>query len=149
MDLYTSCFSNISELPEEAVPISICLKTPDWFQEAEYKALAPKRGFFETYRRNHDKSYYTQCYRAQVLAPLDADEVFHELSLMTGGRTAVLLCYEQMEEFCHRHLVAQWLTENGYSVKEWSRITSPEVPDNSERICFTAIHQEAEEVRFI
>ena len=29
-----------------------------------------------------------------------------------------LLCYEESEEFCHRHLVAKWLRDFGYEVKE-------------------------------
>lgn len=31
----------------------------------------------------------------------------------------VLLCYEKPTDFCHRHLVAQWLIENGFECKEY------------------------------
>jgi uncharacterized protein (DUF488 family) len=30
----------------------------------------------------------------------------------------VLLCYEKSGDFCHRHLVAEWLRRYGYEVKE-------------------------------
>lgn len=30
-----------------------------------------------------------------------------------------LVCYEKPSDFCHRHLVAQWLSQNGFKCKEW------------------------------
>ena len=30
----------------------------------------------------------------------------------------VLLCYEKPDEFCHRHLVAEWFNRNGIYVVE-------------------------------
>lgn len=29
-----------------------------------------------------------------------------------------LLCYEKPDDFCHRHLVADWLRKNGYECEE-------------------------------
>ena len=31
----------------------------------------------------------------------------------------VLICYEKPDDFCHRHLVANWFNENGVNCKEW------------------------------
>ena len=31
----------------------------------------------------------------------------------------VLLCYEKRGDFCHRHLVADWLNKNGFNCEEW------------------------------
>lgn len=36
----------------------------------------------------------------------------------------VLLCYEKPEDFCHRHLVADWLNSSKilpYDIKEWRK----------------------------
>lgn len=30
-----------------------------------------------------------------------------------------LICYEKPSDFCHRHLVAEWLNQNGYKCEEW------------------------------
>ena len=30
-----------------------------------------------------------------------------------------LLCYEKPDDFCHRHLVADWLNKNGYKCEEY------------------------------
>ena len=40
---------------------------------------------------------------SSILAQLDAGTVYHEL-----GEDAVLLCYEELGQFWHRRLVAEW-----------------------------------------
>ena len=30
----------------------------------------------------------------------------------------VMLCYEKPSDFCHRHILAAWLTEHGHTVTE-------------------------------
>lgn len=32
-----------------------------------------------------------------------------------------LVCYEKPTDFCHRHLVAEWLCKNGFECHEWKR----------------------------
>ena len=35
------------------------------------------------------------------------------------GDNAVMLCYEKPGDFCHRHLIADWITKNtGITVEE-------------------------------
>ena len=38
---------------------------------------------------------------------------------LTGGGDFALVRYESPNKFCHRHLVANWLTENGYASREY------------------------------
>lgn len=33
----------------------------------------------------------------------------------------VLLCWENPNDFCHRHIVADWLRKAGFEVKEWEK----------------------------
>ena len=30
-----------------------------------------------------------------------------------------LICYEKPSDFCHRHLVSEWLKERGFDIEEW------------------------------
>jgi len=60
---------------------------------------------------------YRQKYQA-ILARLDPRKVYEDL-----GQEAVLLCWEQPGEFCHRRLVAAWL-------EEALGVTVPELPFN-------------------
>lgn len=39
------------------------------------------------------------------------------------GEDAILLCYENPTLFCHRHIVARWLTLNGYPTTEYEYTT--------------------------
>ena len=74
-----------------------------------YPALAPKHSFWKVWHDNIGKiseeentKYYIEEYWNQVLSKLDPEEVFNELEY------SVLLCYEPVSEFCHRHIVAAW-----------------------------------------
>ena len=132
--IYTSYFANLRKLPENIIPISICGKAPDWYKGLQYKKLAPKYDFFMEWKKNHDNDYYIKCFKEQVLDKLNVDDVVKELDsllidvtttlnykvdLMLVSRIA-LVCYEKPSDFCHRHLVADWLNKNGISCKEWS-----------------------------
>ena len=39
---------------------------------------------------------------------------------MSGyDKDVALVCYEKPSDFCHRHLVADWLNKNGFECKEF------------------------------
>ncbi len=101
--LYTSYFNSGEWDSEYAV--SIAGKSPPWYNQAEFKELAPKFWFFEKYKRDGDKDFYTKQYHEEVLSHLDPEEVYNRL-----GQNTVLLCWEKPGEFCHRHIVADWFT---------------------------------------
>ena len=81
-----------------------------------------------------DNDYYIKCFKEHVLDKLNVDDVVKELdSLLIDVTTTLnykvdsmlvpriaLVCYEKPSDFCHRHLVADWLNKNGISCKEWS-----------------------------
>ena len=86
--------------------------------------LAPKKEFWQKWHDNIGKIseeentlYYVKEYYHQVLKKLDP-----ELLLDSLPNKTILLCYEESEEFCHRHLVAFWLELfldiDTYEVKE-------------------------------
>ena len=123
--IYTSYFAKLKSLPEHIVPISICGKAPDWYKGLQYKKLAPKYDFFMEWKKNHDNGYYIKCFNEQVLDKLDIREVYSDLwhlsdNTMLTEPDICLVCYEKPSDFCHRHLVADWLNKNGIPCKEWS-----------------------------
>lgn len=132
--IYTSYFAKLRFLPENIVPVSICGKAPDWYTGAEYKKLAPKYGFFMEWKRTGDNNYYIKCFKEQVLDKLSYISVVNHLQLMLPYDMRVdmdsdvaintkyhvaLICYEKPTDFCHRHLVADWLNRNGVRCEEW------------------------------
>lgn len=124
--IYTTYFAQLRNLPENIIPISICGKAPDWYKGLQYKKLAPKYDFFMEWKKNHDNDYYIKCFKEQVLDKLNVNEVVYELTEThnQGGHFDIdfaLVCYEKPEDFCHRHLVSNWLKENGYDCEEWGK----------------------------
>lgn len=74
-----------------------------------YLSLAPKESFFKTWKNNREKvdeiennKYYINEFYNQILKQLDPKKVYEELD------GSILLCYEESNEFCHRHIVAAW-----------------------------------------
>lgn len=132
--IYTSYFAKLKSLPENVIPISICGKAPNWYTGLQYKKLAPKYDFFMKWKETHDNDYYIKCFNEQVLDKLDAQKVVQELNNLIDGimlnpkifhdksliPDIALICYEKPSDFCHRHLVADWLNQNGFECKEWS-----------------------------
>lgn len=123
--IYTSYFAKLKELENHnIIPISICGKAPDWYKGLQYKKLAPKYGFFMEWKKNHDNGYYIEHFQKEVLDGLDATEVILDFSRMVygfnvGENDIALICYEKPSDFCHRHLVADWLNQNGFKCEEW------------------------------
>ena len=121
--IYTSYFGKIKSLPKSIIPISICGKAPDWYTGLQYKKLAPKYHFFMKWKETNDNDYYINHYHSEVLDKLDAQFVIADLKhlcneSMYSDIDICLICYEKPSEFCHRHLVAEWLRNNGYECKE-------------------------------
>lgn len=112
MKIYTSYFAKMKKIPEDILRISICGKAPDWYDGIQYKKVAPKYGFFQEWKKNHDNDFYIKHFNSEVLETLKAEEVYKDLEKLSNGNDCVLLCYEKSSDFCHRHLVANWLKEN-------------------------------------
>ena len=75
------------------------------------------------WKKTHDNNMYIKCFKEQVTDNLNANLVVNDLKQMVQekyceGKDIALVCYEKSEDFCHRHLVAKWLKENGYNVEE-------------------------------
>ena len=84
--------------------VSIATKAPEGFNGRRYPQLYPKWWFFKIYKDTGNKEHYTKHYHKEILNKLNPQRVYEDL-----GENAVLLCWEKTGEFCHRHLVADWL----------------------------------------
>lgn len=139
MLIYTSYFTKLKHLPKNIIPISICGRAPEWYKGPQYKKLAPKYKFFIEWKKNNDNDYYKKCFNEQVLSNLDASNVYQDLYDIAENFVnalpdddirkqhqqlgfpyiVALICYEEPNDFCHRHLVANWLTSNDIKCVEW------------------------------
>ena len=76
------------------------------------------------WKKNHNNDYYIEHFQAEVLDGLNATDVILDFSKMVhsfnvGESDIALICYENPSDFCHRHLVAEWLKKNGFECEEW------------------------------
>lgn len=117
MKIYTSYFANLRKIPDSIIPISISCKPPKGYNGLKYEVLAPSYALLSAWHKNHDESYYRKVF-CDKLNTLNAQSIVNVLEYLSKGRDVVLVCYERPENFCHRHLVADWLCKNGYEVEE-------------------------------
>jgi len=133
--IYTTYFAKLKKLPKNVIPISICAKAPSWYSGAEYKQLAPTYELLMRWKETHDKDYYTKCFTSEILGRKDVANVIRELQTLlplevievinspicfSKNYHIVLVCYEKSSDFCHRHLVSEWLKEKGIECSEYN-----------------------------
>lgn len=118
MKIYTSYYARIRQLPENVIPISIAISTPKFYSGLVYKKLAPTYDILNHWKAEHNIEDYIKQFE-KILQALSVEEVIKDLFVMGKGNDVALICYEKPTDFCHRHLVADWLTEQGYPCEEF------------------------------
>lgn len=119
MNIYTSYFAKGKTLKAKKVRmVSIALYPPTNVKCLRMPSLAPTHSILFDKYRTEDR--YTHRYLSEVLGKLDAQKVLSEIKALGNGEDVALCCYEKPGEFCHRHIVAKWLTDNtGVVVEEY------------------------------
>ena len=125
--IYTTYFGRVKDLPKDIVPIAICGKSPDWWTGAEYKKLAPKYAFFSKWKETHNNEYYIIRFFLDVLMQLNVQDVVTDLIKIAKDKKIALVCYEKPMDFCHRHIVREWLRSYGYETEEYQYDTQNQV----------------------
>lgn len=136
--IYTSYFANIKKLPPDMITVSISAKAPSWYEGFEYKNLSPSYSILMEYKAGKDENLYIKRFKGEILNKRNSGKVIEELydllddnqkyllsvcncpSWENNRINICLLCYEKPDDFCHRHLVSEWLREYGYQVKEFN-----------------------------
>lgn len=136
--IYTTYFDQLGNLPTNIVPVSIARKPPIWYNGLDYKKLAPTEEILTQWKKSmrdqNAQREYINKFMPVVLKPLSVKKVLSELENLLPEEiraqmdnpfytdqtwNIALVCYEQPGEFCHRHLVSQWLAERGVPCPEW------------------------------
>lgn len=125
MKIYTSYFGNMKALQAADIkPISIARWSPRFFQGLVFREVAPTPYMLR--QCSHEE--YLRMY-AEILSRLNANEFLNKIKVVSFGRDVALLCYEKPNDFCHRHLLADWLHEKtGVEIEEFGAVTkTPQV----------------------
>lgn len=111
--IYTSYFAKMRKMtPEQQVKcMSIARYTPRGVRIPINTMLAPKWDILKKYKVDNDMNAFARAYKEQLSAHDPA-----KVAKTMDGR--ILVCYEKIGDFCHRHILARWLRDNGYECEE-------------------------------
>ena len=112
--IYTSYYGRCGG-HDDAVSISV--SAPKFFEGPVRDDLAPTWDMVHGFKDGSiDELEYTKRYLALLRERgLDPQEVYESIPDNT-----ILLCYEKEGDFCHRHILAQWLENTtGVEIEEW------------------------------
>lgn len=117
MRIYTSYFGRLTMLDNRRIwPISIARWPPKWYDRAEMKTVAPTAYMV---KGDITREQYVKMYK-DILSRLRVEDVIADINRLSFGHDVALLCWEKPEDFCHRHLLADWiLNESGVLVEEF------------------------------
>ena len=128
MRIYTSCFGNSKKLQQAGIKvIGIALYPPRWFYGISLKQVAPTKSIL--FAKDETQEDYIRRYKAEVLASQDMRQFLKAVEAAGGGQDVALCCYEKPGDFCHRHILAEWIKEKtGVEIKEYGYVEKKE-PD--------------------
>lgn len=115
MKIFTSYFGNVGTLKRCGIhPISIARWSPRNWDGDRLIWLAPTPYMVkEASREEYIRMYKSICQSVNI------ELLIRQLSDIGDGKDVALLCYERPGQFCHRHMLAEYLTEHGIPVKEF------------------------------
>lgn len=119
MIIFTTCFSRLRFIKDyNALFISIALSSPSWFKGYSWKIFKPTWDILNEYKSSGDKDRYTRRFKKEILDKIDKNALIKLLN--SSNKAVYLTCWEETG-FCHRQLVANYLKELGFEVKEWRK----------------------------
>lgn len=116
---YAKFFRLSKEEKSRYIPVLISTSLPKWFLDREeyymeYKLLAPSSdNVFKLKNNKMSQEDFINAY-TDKLKGLDLEQILEDLYDYEGitDTEIVLLCYEKPTDFCHRHILREYLNEN-------------------------------------
>lgn len=117
--IWTSYFAKMRKMtPEQqARCFSIAQYTPKGIKIRRISQLAPAPYLLLHYKEDGDQETFRDAYWKQ-LESIQPDA--KRLTKVIGQYydDCIFLCFEKSEDFCHRHILADWLNSYGVECKE-------------------------------
>ena len=104
--IYTSYFARACRMIPDRRLVSVSLSTPKEFGGAFARELNPTPMMIHNIKNNIiTPEEYEEAYRSEILSKLSPYVIANKYM----GK--VLCCWEKPEQFCHRHIILNWLAE--------------------------------------
>lgn len=118
--IYTGYYAKLKQYINAGLtPVSIAGRAPEFYTGAQYKSLAPTYNIFKSWKNGDiTNEQYVERFKSEVLDKLDKDGFKRMVN--SFDTDIILLCYEKSGDFCHRHIVADWIRNDvGLEVQEF------------------------------
>ena len=124
MKIYTGYFAQLKRYRIRGlIPVGIARKSPDFFIDSGWKSyppLFPSEGLLRDWKSGKIQTPgYIWRYVQENLDGLDHNKVVEDLLQIGQGKDVILLCWEKSSDFCHRHIVKEWLNQNNIFCEEF------------------------------
>lgn len=119
--IYTSYFGQMKNFPINFEPICIARWKPKWYSGKVLLSLAPSDRLLRWWKSSKQDEAAQEKYKAAYMSmlrtykPVVIEQIIKSLA---NDNIPVLICFEK-DEFCHRHIVAEWFNDNGIKCEEW------------------------------
>ena len=125
MKIFTSYFGNSQKLKEAGIKIiCVAIGKPRFIAGIPQMLNVCPTRYMVSGPCSHDE--YLKLYD-RILASQDANQVVKQIEMLSGGKDVALFCYEKPGDFCHRHILAKWITENtGIEITEFGVVEKKE-----------------------
>lgn len=118
--LYTSYFAKLNKAKGTTVCVSRFkpnfVNTDLWLKD-----LAPSKELLNEYKNNEMKwERYTEKYYKHLQDNIEAviESILVIISILESGQDVTMYCYEKSGYNCHRHLIAEIISEQGFNTEE-------------------------------
>ena len=113
MQIYTSYIAKQKELEKLGIVcITICAFPPKGFKGPNLAAVAPSKSILLEYKKDNNQEKYIKRYTEEILCILKEPRyLIDTISYISQGKDVALCCYEKSGDFCHRHILANFLNE--------------------------------------
>jgi uncharacterized phage-like protein YoqJ len=139
--IYTSYFAKIRKFPDNIIPVSIARFQPKWLDKniTICNELAPSIKCLTDYKETNNQDEYIKAYTEDVLSKYKAYDIIKPLESKTRIKDVVnnpnthiaLCCYEKPTDFCHRHLLADFLEKENIMIQELDDKTIEDMKNKS------------------
>lgn len=122
-DIYTGYYAQMKKYKQMGmIPVSIAYLTPQWYDGEVCFELAPSRTLLKRWKQGEiTEEEYTEQYIQFLDNDVQWSKVWKKLKQISAkyeNSDLVLCCFEKAEDFCHRHILAEYLTDTGIDVAE-------------------------------
>lgn len=118
--IYTSYFGQLTKLRAAGIePISISLYPPNWYAGKQLTEIAPHAADLLAFKNGLIPKERFEIFYRYKLTQIGKENILKKIEALAEGKDCALLCFEKPTEFCHRHILAEFISSPGNVVKEW------------------------------